>query len=147
MPWKGVTVSEERQRFLEDYRLRYYTVSELAERYSISRKTAHLWIDRFEQTGESGFHEFSRRPHGCPGATAPAIVQELVELRKAQPRWGPAKLLDLMHRRRPRGEAVWLRAVARESEVMYATVAVQKGVLRQPHRPSLSRRFTPFPLS
>ncbi len=55
MPWKGVTVSEERQRFLEDYRLKYYTVSELAERFSISRRIAHKWIDRFEQTGESGF--------------------------------------------------------------------------------------------
>ena len=41
MPWKGVTVSEQRQRFLEDYQLSYYSVSELAERFSISRKTAH----------------------------------------------------------------------------------------------------------
>jgi len=31
MPWKGVTVSEERERFLEDYQLNYYSVSELAE--------------------------------------------------------------------------------------------------------------------
>jgi len=41
MPWKGVTVSEQRQRFLEDYKLNYYPVIELAERFSISRKTAH----------------------------------------------------------------------------------------------------------
>jgi hypothetical protein len=32
MPWKGVTVSEERQRFLEDYRRQWYAVSELADR-------------------------------------------------------------------------------------------------------------------
>ena len=38
MPWKGVTVSEDRQRFLEDYRLRYYSVSELAERFGVSRQ-------------------------------------------------------------------------------------------------------------
>jgi len=36
MPWKGVTVSEQRQRFLEDYQLSYYTITELAERFSIS---------------------------------------------------------------------------------------------------------------
>jgi len=32
MPWKGVTVSEQSQRFLEDYQLSYYTITELAER-------------------------------------------------------------------------------------------------------------------
>jgi hypothetical protein len=32
MPWKGVTVSEQRQRFLEGYRLDYYSVTELAAR-------------------------------------------------------------------------------------------------------------------
>ena len=36
MPWKGVTVSEQRERFLEDYLLNYYSVSELAERFTIS---------------------------------------------------------------------------------------------------------------
>jgi len=102
MPWKGVTVSEERQRFLQDYRLKNYSVSDLAERFSISRRTAHKWIDRFERTGESGFLELSRRPHHSPGQTEAAIVQQLVELRKAHPRWGPGKLLDLMGRRHPR---------------------------------------------
>ena len=41
MPLKGVTVSEGRQRFLQDYRLKYHSVSDLAERFSISRRTAH----------------------------------------------------------------------------------------------------------
>ena len=40
MPWRGVTVSEQRERFLEDYRLNYYSLSELAERFNVSRKTA-----------------------------------------------------------------------------------------------------------
>ncbi|MFQ5796821.1 MAG: integrase core domain-containing protein [Candidatus Bipolaricaulia bacterium] len=102
MPWKGVTVSEQRQRFLEDYKLRYYSVSELAERFSISRKTAHKWINRFKEHGQSGYHERSRRPHGCPWQTDAAIVEELVKMRKAHPRWGPSKLLDLMGRRDPK---------------------------------------------
>ena len=99
MPWKGVTVSEQRQRFLEDYQLNYYSISELAERFSISRKTAHKWINRFKQRGPAGFHEHSRRPHSCPWQTDASIVEELVALRKAHPRWGPRKLLNLMQRR------------------------------------------------
>ena len=102
MPWKGVTVSEERQRFLEDYKLSYYSVSDLAERFSICRKTAHTWIDRFEQHGLEGYHELSRRPLSCPWQTEPAVVEELVSLRQAHPHWGPRKLLDLMHQRQPR---------------------------------------------
>jgi len=33
MPWKGVTVSEQRQRFLDDHLLTYYSIIELAERF------------------------------------------------------------------------------------------------------------------
>ncbi len=99
MPWKGVTVTEQRQRFLEDYQLSYYSITELAERFNISRKTAHKWINRFKEHGQLGYHERSRRPHGCPWQTDAAIVEELVKLREAHPRWGPSKLLDMMGRR------------------------------------------------
>jgi transposase InsO family protein len=99
MPWKGVTVTEERQRFLEDHKLNYYSVSELAERFGISRKTAHKWIARYEDQGQGGYQEQSRRPHSCPWQTEPAVVEQLVGLRKAHPRWGPRKLLNLMHER------------------------------------------------
>jgi len=99
MPWRGVTVSEQRQRFLEDYQLNYYSVTELAERFGISRTTADKWINRFKEHGQSGFHEYSRRPQYGPWQTDAAIVEELLKLRKAHPSWGPRKLLDLMLRR------------------------------------------------
>ena len=102
-------MSEQRQRFLEDFQLNYYSVTELAERFSISRTTANThpghrvkWIERFKQPGQSGFHEQSRRPHICPWQTGTAIVEELVKLRKAHPRWVPRKLLDTMHHRDPK---------------------------------------------
>src|SRR3989304_129176 len=102
MPWKGVTMNEQRQRFLEDYKLNVYTTTDLADRFGISRRTAHKWIDRFEQSGLSGYHELSRRPHSSPSQTDPAIVQQIVDLRVAHPRWGPAILLDLLRKRRPK---------------------------------------------
>ena len=82
MPWRGVTVSEQRLRFLEDYQLNYYTVTDLAERFSISRKTAYKWIHWFEEYGQKGFHERSRRSHNCPLQTDAAIVEELVQHRQ-----------------------------------------------------------------
>lgn len=113
MPWRGVTVSEQRQEFLNDYRLGYYSVSDLADRYSISRKTAHKWIDRLKRHGEEGYRELSRRPHHSPGETGPQIVQELVELRKVRPNRGPAKLLDQLQRRHPEWELPSVSTAAR----------------------------------
>ncbi len=113
MPWKGVTVTEQRQRFLEDYLLNYYSISELADRFSISRTTAHKWIRRYKRHGQRGFHERSRRPHNCPFQTDPAIVEVLVALRKKHPSWGPRKLLDVMHRRKPRRKLPSVSTAAR----------------------------------
>ncbi|NIS81026.1 MAG: helix-turn-helix domain-containing protein [Anaerolineales bacterium] len=62
MPWEGVTVSEQKQRFIEDYLLNYYTITELARRFSISRKTAHKWINRYLEQGMAG--RLSSRPLG-----------------------------------------------------------------------------------
>ncbi len=115
MPWRGVTVSEQRQRFLEDYQLNYYSVTDLAERFGISRTTAYKWINRFKKHGQAGFHELPRRPHSCPWQTDKVIVEELVNVRTAHPHWGPRKLLDLMHRRDPERE---LPAVSTAAQIL-----------------------------
>jgi len=104
MPWKGVTVSEQRENFLRDYLLRCYSLTELAERYSISRKTAYKWIDRYQEHGREGLADQSRRPQSCPWQTEAYIAEALVELRQAHPSWGPDKLLDVLQRRHRRWE-------------------------------------------
>ena len=85
MPWRGVTVSEQRQRILEDNELNYYSVTDLAERFRISRTTANnhpghqgKWINWFKQHGQAGFHEGSRRLHSRLRQTDGAIVEELL---------------------------------------------------------------------
>jgi transposase len=79
MPWKGVTVTEQRQRFLADYQLNYCSITELAERFCISRKTAYKWINRFKKSGHSGFHELSRQPHSCPWQTDAAMMADNIQ--------------------------------------------------------------------
>ena len=104
MPWKGVTVREQRSNFLRDYQLRYYSVTDLAERYSVSRKTAYKWIERFQRHGQAGLEDQSRRPHSCPWQTESYIAEALVELREAHTNWGPGRLMDALQRRHPRWE-------------------------------------------
>ena len=96
MPWKGVTVSEQRENFLRDHHLRYYTVSDLTERYNISRKTAYKWIERYHEHGTEGLEDQSRRPHSCPWQTDAQISESLTDLRHAHPSGGSGKLLDVL---------------------------------------------------
>lgn len=98
MPWEGVTVSEQRRNFIRDYTEGYYNKSELAERFGISRKTVHKWINRFKAEGLTGIEERSRRPKSCPWQTDPRIVEQLVALRKASPSRGPKKLLGKLRK-------------------------------------------------
>jgi putative transposase len=70
MAWKGVTVSEQRENFLRDYGLKYFSLTELAESYSVWRKTAYKWIERYEELGRRGLEDQSRRPHSLPLADA-----------------------------------------------------------------------------
>ena len=113
MPWKGVAVSEQRDRFLEDFQLSCYTLTDLADRFGISRKTAYKWIARFQEGGRASYHELSRRPHSCPWQSDPALADLLLELRRKHPRWGPRKLLDILQRRHPKWELPAPSTVAR----------------------------------
>ena len=113
MPWKGVTVHEQRQNFIRDYRLTIYSVTELAQRFSISRKTAYKWIHRWERHGEDGLQEEPRTPHSCPWATSDTVRDEVIRLRTVHPRWGPRKLLALIERAHPDWNLPAVSTVAR----------------------------------
>ena len=126
MAWKGVTVSEQRANFLRDYGLKYFSVTELAESYSISRKTAYKWIDRYEELGRQGLEDQSRRPHSYPWQTPEVISEELVALRGKHPNWGPKKLLDLMERRHRHRDL--------PSVTTAANILAQRGLVRERRR-------------
>jgi putative transposase len=92
-------VSEQRQRFIEDYLLNYYSVTELAERFNISRKTAHKWTNRYLEQVSTGLEEQLRRPKSFAWQADSVVVDEIMSLREKHPNWGPKKLLDVLGRR------------------------------------------------
>jgi transposase InsO family protein len=91
----------ERVRFVSDVERDELTVSELCERYGISRKTGYKWLERFEDNGAQGLVERSRRPLHTPNATRRLVVDGLEELRRRHPTWGAGKLLKILGRRHP----------------------------------------------
>ena len=61
MPWQETSLMDQRTQFIADYLRGLQTVTELADRFDISRKTAYKWIDRHEEDTASGLADRSRR--------------------------------------------------------------------------------------
>jgi len=91
----------ERRCFVSQVQLGLFGMSELCERYGVSRKTGYKWMKRFEAEGEAGLEARSRAPQRSPGRTAEVVVKAIVEVRKKHPRWGPRKILEVLRRARP----------------------------------------------
>jgi putative transposase len=101
MPWEETTRMQQRVWFISDLESCLYTMTELCERYGISRKTGYKWAERYVAQGVDGLKDRSRAPKGCSHGTAVELVEVLVELRQSHPTWGPRKLLAVLRKRKP----------------------------------------------
>ena len=101
MPWLETAPMDERERFIRDDRLALYTMTELCERYGISRKTGYKWLARFDAGGRAGLGDRSRAPHQCPHRIADDVAALICTARRQHPSWGPEKLLDWLGPRHP----------------------------------------------
>jgi putative transposase len=101
MPWSQTTPMHQRTLFIADHLRGTRSVIELCTEYGISRKTAYKWIDRYIHRGPAGLEDRSRRPRQSPNATAPVIVEALIDLRGRHPTWGAKKLIVVLKRRHP----------------------------------------------
>lgn len=89
MPWNECTVVSQRQEFLAIARQGGWSVSDLARRFGISRKTAYKWLARGAAVD---LRDRSRRPRHSPAQTPAALEQQVLELRQRHPTWGGRKL-------------------------------------------------------
>lgn len=101
MPWLETAAMEQRERFVRDVQLGLYPVTELCERYGISRKTGYKWLARYDEGGRRALGDQSRAPHHCPHRIAPAIAELICTARRTHPSWGPRTLLDWLEPRHP----------------------------------------------
>ena len=99
MPWKETTPVAERMECLVDYRSGLFTVSFLAERHGVSRKTLYKWIERFEEEGVAGLLDQIRRPRSHPNQTPEEIERALTAFRRKHPDWGPKKIVHVLSTR------------------------------------------------
>lgn len=87
MPWSQTTPMHQRTLFIADHLRGTHSVVELCAEYGVSRKMGYKWIDRYIRRGPAGLEDRSRRPRSAPNATAPIVVDALLELRRRHPTW------------------------------------------------------------
>jgi transposase InsO family protein len=91
---------EQRWQFVEAWNTGLWSLTELCERYGISRPTGYKWIDRFAGGSIDGGRDRSRAPATCPHRTPTAVEEAIVTLR-GRYGWGAQKLLQVLARRHP----------------------------------------------
>ena len=102
MPWNETCPVDQRERFIADVRAGLFTMTELCERYGISRTSGYKWVERADTGGRAALADRSRAPHHCPHRIPAALAELLCAARRAHPQWGPKKLLQYLaprHRR------------------------------------------------
>lgn len=105
MPWKDTCPMDQRVAFIADWLRDEWTMTELAMRYHISRKTAYKWIDRYGADRDTGLCERSRAPRVHGRARPDAIRERVLALRRQYRHWGPKKLRAVLQEREP--EQAW----------------------------------------
>ena len=93
MPWKELTVEEERMKFVVAWKSGGWSISDLCREFGISRKTGYKYIQRYKESGLDGLRDQSRAPKIQAFAVNDRIIEVIVNQRKKHPTWGAKKLL------------------------------------------------------
>jgi putative transposase len=95
MPWRNITMLEERKSFvIEALRIHETKLSflELCEIHNVSPKTGYKWLNRFIKNGEAGLVDLPRTPLAKPTKISPEVEQTVLNIRQQYPKWGPKKI-------------------------------------------------------
>lgn len=99
MPWRELSVMEQREEFVRLARMPGANKSALCHRFGISRPKGDKWLERYELEGQVGLADRSRRPHRSPNQTAAAMEAAVLEVRtRSNGAWGGRKIAAVLRR-------------------------------------------------
>jgi putative transposase len=93
-------VLDERLRFVTDYESGQWSMTELCERYGVTRPTGYKWLARHRAGGRASLVDRSRAPHTCPHRTSDITEALIVEARQEYG-WGAKKLIRILRNQHP----------------------------------------------
>jgi transposase InsO family protein len=100
MPWMETNVVKERVAFVRDLESGHWSMTELCERYGVTRPTGYKWLARHQAGGRPALTDRSRAPQRCPHRTSDALEGFIIAAR-LEYGWGAKKLLRVLRTRHP----------------------------------------------
>lgn len=73
-------------------------MAEACRKFNISRKTGYKWLKRYEDEGESGLEEHSRKPVNQPNKLTEKVILRIVNIRVEHKHWGADKIRSILKR-------------------------------------------------
>lgn len=138
MPWQERNVVELRKEFVIKALQPDCNFSALCKEYEISRQQGYKWLKRYEDKGVAGLKDVSRARRTQALSTDADTVFEILDWKRAHPRWGPDKIQAKLAKAHE--DAPSVRTVAR---ILARAGLVKK---RRPH-PKPAARPTTAPKS
>jgi transposase InsO family protein len=101
MPWKEISPVEQRIKFIADLHRGLYSMTDLCDRYGVSRKTGYKWRQRHLEEGQTGLLDRSHATHCCPHRMPDEVADLILWARLEHPDWGARKLIKWLRPRCP----------------------------------------------
>ena len=76
-------------------------IVDLCDRFGISEKTGHKWLQRFKTGGPASLTDRAHVPHAPRHGLAPDVAARILALRRRYPLYGPLKLRDWLTQHEP----------------------------------------------
>jgi putative transposase len=105
MPWRMEEPMDQKVKLIACWLEGRYTITELAIKFGVSRKTLYKWSKRYDESGVKGLEEMSRAAHRHPNSTESSKIERIIEFKLKHKNWGPKKITDCLERIYP--DEIW----------------------------------------
>lgn len=92
VPWRSVDPMTQRQQLIEKFLTGRFSVAELADAESVSRKTVYKWIGRHREGGMAALVDRSHARLSGHDRVSDEITQAIIACRQRRTGWGPKKI-------------------------------------------------------
>jgi len=101
MPWKEIKPMDQKVQLIADWQSKYLSITDLSQKYGISRKTTYKWVKRYQQDGIDGLKDHIRAPLGCPHKTSDEIIGLIIAQKLKNHKRGPKKIFSILRTKHP----------------------------------------------
>jgi len=101
MPWKVINQMDLKVQLINDWNNGHSSITDLSQKYRVSRPTVYKWLKRYDQFGIEGLKEKSRAPKNLPHRTSPKILKLVIQEKLKNRKRGPRKVRAQLERKHP----------------------------------------------